>query len=295
MRSESFLLSEAQRIVESAISTYSEIQGNIIVLFSGGYDSMIVAHLCSRLCLPLPLTVRAIGTQLAADGWEDYVHSVANRYGWNFEIYQNVKGFEQFVETVHELGCPRTKAMHTFVFQKLKERGFDALHTANKRHGYVHDKTLFLSGMRRAESIERRRSEEVQRIGKSNKIFAAPIVDWSDEECNRYRSLHGLPTNPFYATVKGSGDCQCNWGNFITLGTLAQHSPRLSAGNVGLIDSISIDKHGFGWDGRSRDQLPLFEIDYDEDEARLDSPFLCQNCSRLAAVPKPTTEQLQSN
>lgn len=268
-------LKEPQRILTTAIETWQPVA--LVSLFSGGYDSMITTHVLHRLNTHgLPIQVWAIDTKLAADGWHEYVKSVAADFGWNFQIYNNQKGFLQFVESVRKKGCPRTRAMHTYVFQKLKERGFDAILMANKTKRS--DKVLFVSGMRRAESTSRQNADEVSRIGKSNKIFAAPIVHWSNDECDYYRVEYGLPDNPFYNTVKGSGDCQCNWGNFITYRTLQKYSPYLAAGNVAEIDKISRELHGYGWDGATEGQQEFFE-DCDG-EAELTSPFLCANCSR---------------
>ena len=268
-------LMESQQILTAAIDEYKPRA--LISLFSGGYDSMITTHLLHRLDTHgLPIQVWSIDTQLSADGWRDYVTGVAAAFGWHFSIYDNKKGFKQFVESVREKGCPRSRAMHTYVFQKLKERGIDAIHVMNKSQRS--DKTLFVSGMRRAESDYRQNADEMSRIGKSNKIFCAPIVHWGNDQCNWYRVENELPDNPFYDTVKGSGDCQCNWGNFITLRTLKRYSPKLATGNVALLDRISRELHGYGWDGKPSAQAEFWE---DKDgEGELSSPFLCQNCSR---------------
>ena len=265
-----------QRILTEAIKQWQPVA--LIALFSGGYDSMVMTHILHRLDTHnLPIQVWSIDTQLAADGWHEYVYSVANKFSWDFQIYDNKKGYHQFVELVRYNGCPKSRNMHTFVFQKLKERGFDAIHMMNKKQRS--DKTLFVSGMRRAESKYRENAAEIQRIGKSNKIFAAPIIHWTNKQCDYYRVEYSLPDNPFYDTVKGSGDCQCNWGDFITLGTLKKYSPNLAAGNVKLIDDLSKQLHGFGWHSQDNpNQLPLFEND--DNEAELTTPFLCQNCSR---------------
>ena len=274
-------LSESQRIVSTAIEEWQPVA--LVSLFSGGYDSMITTHILHRLDTHgLLVQVWAIDTNLAADGWHGYVKYVAASFGWNFKIYDNEKGFLQFVHLVREKGCPRTRKMHTFVFQKLKERGFDAILQLNKTKRS--DKVLFVSGMRRAESTSRKDADEVSRIGKSNKIFAAPIVHWSNEECNWYRVEYNLPDNPFYNTVRGSGDCQCNWGNFITMRTLQRYSPDLATGNVALIDRISRDRHGYGWDGKIEAQMEMFE-NFDGGEAILSSPFLCAGCSRRKLRP----------
>jgi 3''-phosphoadenosine 5''-phosphosulfate sulfotransferase (PAPS reductase)/FAD synthetase and related enzymes len=140
---------ESQRILDNAIAQWQPVA--LVSLFSGGYDSMIATHILHRLDTHgLPIQVWAIDTQLAADGWHEYVRFVANKFAWNLRIYDNKKGFAQFVESVRRKGCPRTRQMHTFVFQKLKERGFDAILRLNKTKWS--DKVLFVSGMRRAES-----------------------------------------------------------------------------------------------------------------------------------------------
>lgn len=268
-------LKEPQRILTTAIETWQPVA--LVSLFSGGYDSMITTHVLHRLDTHgLPIQVWAIDTKLAADGWHEYVKSVAASFGWNFQIYDNEKGFRQFVKFVRNTGCPHSRKGHTWTFQRLKERGFDAILAMNKTKRS--DKVLFVSGIRRSESAERQDAEEIGRVGDSNKIFCSPIIDWSNEQCDYYRVEYALPDNPFYNTVKGSGDCQCNWGNFITYRTLQKYSPQLAAGNVAIIDKISRELHGYGWDGAIEGQEEFLK-DY-PGEAELTSPFLCANCSR---------------
>lgn len=278
-----------QEILTTAIKEWNPIR--IVCLFSGGYDSMCATHLTHRLDTHgVPISTWAIDTKLSADGWREYVQVVADELQFsNFNIWDNEKGFRQFVESVRQKGCPRTRAMHTYVFQKLKERGIDGIHMLYKQQRS--DKTLFISGMRRAESVYRQNADEVSRVGNSNKIFAAPIVYWSDEDIARYRMNNDLPDNPFYDTVKGSGDCQCNWGNFITLGTLRIYSPNLAAGNVALIDQLSKDLHGYGWDGSPASE-PLFDIEEYWDTGELTSPFLCSNCSRIGTHRHKAAEEV---
>jgi 3'-phosphoadenosine 5'-phosphosulfate sulfotransferase (PAPS reductase)/FAD synthetase len=260
---------------------------SLVSLYSGGYDSAVTTHLLHTLDTHgLPIQVAAIDTQLAADGWREYVQSVADNQGWDFKIYKSDKAWSQFLTLVIHKGCPKSRKMHTYVFQKLKGRIIEAIHMDKKSHR--NDKTLFISGMRRAESPFRKEAAEVDRIGHSNRIFAAPIVHWSQEDCDLYRIENGLPDNPFYGTVKGSGDCQCNWGDFITLDTLRKHSPKLAGGNVALIDKLSRDLHGFGWDSRDVVAQPtLIPRSQEIEDAKLTTPFLCQGCSR-AKVRAPT-------
>lgn len=312
-----------QRILTNAIEQWQP--ANLVSLYSGGYDSAVTTHLLHRLDTHgLPIRVAAIDTQLAADGWHEYVTDVANKQGWDFKIYSSQKGWASFLGLVKDYGCPKSRKMHDYVFQKLKGRVIEAIHMAMKKDmreyakilieiyksqlQYPQDKkslnefmkkrgltkgqirgakTLFVSGMRRAESAFRKEAAEVERIGKSNRIFAAPIVYWLQEECDLYRIENVLPDNPFYNTIGGSGDCQCNWADFVTLRILQKYSPKLAKGNVALIDKISRDLHGFGWDSRDiESQLSFIK---DVEPAILTEPFLCQGCSR-AKIRRPIKE-----
>lgn len=278
---------QEQRILSAAIKKWKPVA--LVSLFSGGYDSMITTHLLHSLNTHgLPIQVWSIDTKLSADGWPEYVQSVADRYGWKFQIYDNQTGYEEFVRWVERGGCPRTKSVHVQVYRMLKERAIAAIHMVNKSHR--NDKVLFVAGTRRAESVDRRNVDEYHRLPKSNMCFAAPIVHWSNEQCDLYRVENDLPDNPFYDTVSGSGDCQCNWGNFITLRMLQKHSPNLAAGNVAELDAISRELHGYGWDGKLEGQTEMLEGW--EDHTELTSPFLCQDCSRTKTrVPARTIEQ----
>lgn len=267
-----------QQILTEAINLYEP--RSIVCLFSGGYDSMCATHLAHRLDTHgVPMSVWSIDTKLPADGWLDYVSGVAEELQFrDFHIYDNQKGFEQFVRWVTEQGCPYTPGMHGRCYHRLKERAIEAIHMLYKQD--YHDKTLMLTGMRRSESRDRRTMPEYSRKGSSNICFVAPVIHWIEEDIAHYRIDNDLPDNPFYGTVKGSGDCQCNWLNAIDYERLEHFSPNLAGGNVALLDRLSRENHGYGWDGVPPipvhpDQMSLIDID---DE--LCGPFLCSNCSR---------------
>lgn len=285
------MYTDEQRILDEAIAAYEP--HIIICLFSGGYDSMIATHMIHEYLDThgIPMKVWSIDTCMAADGWVEYVTGIGEKYGWDHIVHRNEKGFEQFVTMVEHSGCPRTKSYHKHAFRRLKERSIDFAHMSHKQH--VNDKTLFISGMRREESADREDADEYHRVTKSSKCFCAPIVKWAAEQCMVYRVENDLPENPFYETVKGSGDCQCNWGNFISLGTLELHSPNLAAGNVRRVHEISLQKHGYGWDGtKAGDSL----IDIPNPQLRdevMTTPFLCSACSRVKPAP-PTIEEIET-
>lgn len=264
-------ITQSHQIIENAIAaaTPEHATLHVVILYSGGYDSLITAHVAH---IHQRYSVWSIDTMLSADGWREYVTGVAQHYAWDHHIYNNETGYAQFQTWVAHHGCPRTRQGHTHAYRRLKERALYAILMQYKQQR--HDRVLFLTGIRRAESNDRRDVGEWRRMGHSNIFFANPILYWSDSDVTRYRWDHDLPENPFYATVRGSGDCQCNWGNFITLNKLRQHSPNLAHGRVHDLDASSRATHGYGWDGEIEGQLSM--IDDDDDG----SFSLCMQCSR---------------
>lgn len=268
-------MADEQRILTEAIALYQPRQ--IVILFSGGYDSMITAQVVKGLDTGgVPVSTWAIDTKLSADGWREYVESVANELAFpDFNIYDNQSGYNEFEDWVKSQGCPYTPDGHLRAYHRLKDRAIAAIHMLYKQER--RDKNLFVSGMRRDESLKRHNVAEYSKFTKSNICFCSPIVHWSNERVTAHRIENDLPHNPFYETVGGSGDCQCNWGNFCTLGKLQKHSPRLAGGNVATLDRLSRDGHGYGWDETPPPEWMKYQQALFPDEL---GEFLCSNCSR---------------
>jgi len=262
------IIEAAHAIIQGAIADWKPVA--VVSLYSGGYDSAVATHVAQRL---QTMPVWSVNTMLSADGWREYVTKTATAQGWDHHIYDNEKGYAEFVTWVGYHGCPNGPAGHSRAYQRLKERAIYRILMSYKQQRT--DKVLFVTGIRRAESVKRAAiAQAVNRNGTSNIIFCNPLLDWSDNDCTNYRWDNGLPDNPFYSTVKGSGDCQCNWGNFITVRKLQQYSPVLWAERVAELDAISRAKHGYGWDGAIEGQVEMF------DDALEPSFGLCSQCSR---------------
>ena len=102
-------------------------------LFSGGYDSMIMSHILNRLnTRGIPVITWSVDTNLSADGWVEFVSTVAKKYEWEHQIYNNRFGFLKFLEFVITDGLPRTPSGHTYAYQKLKETAFNSIHALTK-------------------------------------------------------------------------------------------------------------------------------------------------------------------
>lgn len=272
------MMKTPQEILDKTIAEWNPVA--IICAYSGGYDSLVCTHLVHKLNIPqnIPLMVYSIDTKLSADGWVDFVKIIANGFGWNHHVYDNQAGFDEYVKWVKAAGCPYSLEGHKRAYNRLKDRAFSAILKLHKGDD-IHNKVLFVSGVRKYESKEREKLENpINRRGSTNAIFCNPLFYWTDDEVFEYRMEHELPENPFYNTVGGSGDCQCNWGRFIPLRRLKKHSPNLASGNVAMVDKISRELHGYGWDGMPEGQTELPFL-ADEDDGII-SPFLCTNCSR---------------
>ena len=268
-------IQQAIDLVHQAIDKWNP--SSIVCAFSGGYDSMVTTHIINnhREAFNIPVRTMSIDTGLTADGWREYIDKTANRFGWGlFFEYGDIESYKNWVKVN---GQPYSRKGHHYAYNRLKDRAFDA--TLKRLKNNWRDKVLFVSGLYRAESTERQKlTEPIQRKRESNAIFVNPCFYWQKGDFLQYRLDHDLPTNPFYDTVGGSGDCQCNWGRFITLRKLQKYSPQLAAGNVGEIDSLSKEFHGYGWDGTPAGQTEMFATF--EDNSKGVSPFLCANCSR---------------
>lgn len=279
-------IEQSYAILDAAIRLHKP--STVICLFSGGYDSMATAHLTwrwlSRFGHSVTRRVVAIDTLLSADGWRDYVVGSGKALGMAVEIWDNPNP-DWYEQDCAKVGTPYTRKAHRIQFINNKERAIAKCHQHYKKHW--HDRVMFVTGIRRAESRERQNAPEVER--RKTAVWVNPILYWTDEQTTSYRVEHDFRVNPFYDTVGGSGDCQCGWTGKIQLPTLQQYSPQLAT-KITRIDAQSREVHGWGWGEKPSKsllairagQLELFE-DYEAC-----APDLCAGCER----PEATNEAL---
>jgi len=260
----------------------------IVALYSGGYDSLVTADIVRRWCSAVGrddlFRVVSIDTLLSADGWREYVSSVALRHEWPFELTEN-PDTNFYRENVLANGFPYTPAAHTRMYQRLKMRAIEQYLKRCKTSRP--DRVLFCTGIRQSESVRRQRLKSpFSRAGngRSSACFVNPIFYWRDETKHRYMVDRELDfDNPFYETVGGSGDCLCNSFNACTFDQLQRHSPNLAT-EIEQLQTEAIRLHGYGYDDRpdslgrgyrgniARGQLPMFTAD--------GAPVLCYGCER---------------
>ena len=257
----------------------------VVALYSGGYDSAVTAHVAhdwaKRHGHSMKFTAVSVDTLLSADGWREYVQKYTRQMRWPHIIMDNPEP-DWYFDWTAENGFPYSPSTHTIAYQRLKERAILAYMASVKRRRS--DRVLFCSGIRQSESRERMKlSAPINHPRRGSAVFVNPIFYWGEQEKTDYMVAHDMPMdNPFYETVGGSGDCSCNWGQFVTMETFAQHSP-IRAAEIEPHHQACRARHGYGWGERpsryaqriARGQMPMFS-----DEGL---PVLCFGCRREKA------------
>lgn len=272
-------LTEAYRILDTALRTYKP--STVICLFSGGYDSMVTAHLTWRwLSLyghSITRRVVAIDTLLSADGWHEYIRRCGRQIGTPVEFWANPNP-DWYEEDTKRVGFPYTRAAHGIQFIMLKERAINRCHQHYKKHW--HDRVMFVTGIRRAESRQRANAPEVER--RKTAVWVNPLLYWTDEQITAYRTQYEMPVNPFYDTVGGSGDCQCGWTGHIQIPALRVHAPVLAAKLQRIEDAVR-PLHGYGWGERPSKTLKAMQAgQLTIPGFETIAPNLCAGCSKPA-------------
>lgn len=269
--------SEALDILDRA---YKHWRPNwIFLLYSGGYDSVCSTHIgnaWAKAVLHGRVKVISADTGVAADGWREYVTRVANREGWTHEIWDNPNP-EFYYDNTREFGFPYTKPMHgTVIYRNLKERTFDAVRRAHKVS--ARDRCMLVTGMRRDESVDRANTPEWVEDGAA--LWVSPLVNWTKRDIYEYRVVHNFEPNPFYETVGGSGDCECNWGQFTDIDTLERYSPKLAA-KIRPLHEYCRATFGYGYGERGDNDDLLAERAGQMTLPGIESIVnLCASCSR---------------
>lgn len=272
-------LQSAHRILNTAVTTYKP--SLIVLSYSGGYDSMVSSHVAyqwSRLYAhSANLIVVSADTGISADGWTEYVTSSARDIGIRPFYLKKTDHMKKWAERILESGFPFRESQHRINFYYLKQVVFRGIIRENKKHR--HDHIMFVNGVRRAESNNRINRPEIAKQGSG--LFVNAILHWSDEDVQRYRMMHDMPTNPFYDRFGNSGDCLCNFHIRFSLDDLRKHGRKA----LEIIEPLHHQckaQHGYGYgetaingwfQGTPQMLLPGFE----------ETPNLCTDCHKPSA------------
>lgn len=210
------LVEHAHRLVVKAERVHGTETGHDIVarcvLFSGGNDSTVLAHVMRDR---VTHAVHA-NTTIGIEQTRQYVRDACE--GWGLPLIEEVAPVS-YRELVIDQGFPGP-GHHFKMYQRLKER---CLRQARKKlvQNPRKQRVIFLAGRRRNESARRANVPEMEREG--SVIWVSPLVHWTKLDMNTYRSMSAragrpVPTNEVSELLHMSGECLC--GAFAKRGEL---------------------------------------------------------------------------
>lgn len=197
---------EIDRILSERLSNGRHEGLERAVLFSGGDDSLALAHYIIETLEAADFVIY-LATNTSLPQNIDYVRDVCAEFSWPFAI---IKSPMTLPKLGYRYGFPGPD-YHNVAFQYLKARQLQYIHQQMASTKDI----KFFSGVRRDESDRRLKNitAEVQYESASNGNFdgwwISPLLNMSDEEVYEYRIEHDLPRNPASSRIHRSGDCFC--------------------------------------------------------------------------------------
>lgn len=195
------LVEQANLIVDKAWELYAQgrMRAAWCVLYSGGNDSTVLAHLMRER---VDFAVHA-NTTIGIEETRQFVRDTCAN--WGLELIERVAPIS-YRDLVLERGFPGP-AMHYKMFQRLKERCLEQVRNEliiNPRR----ERIMFIAGRRRAESKRRTNIPLYEPDGSI--IWASPLAMWTKLDMNTYRLMVGdVPVNPVAEKLHMSGECLC--------------------------------------------------------------------------------------
>jgi len=249
-----------------------------VVLFSGGNDSTVLAHLMRPHCSHFGHANTGIGVEQT----RQFVRDVANEWHIPLLEFKPDPG-DRYEDLVIEHGFPGP-AHHFKMYQRLKERQIRKIRrqlVTNPRK----ERVMLVAGRRRDESERRKGVPEFEREGSA--VWVSPLANWTDADMKAYRAAHpDIPHNEVTDHLHMSGECLC-----LAFGSPGEEElirffyPEIGDQIDGLAEKarangISEERCRWGW-GAYRGMTP------EEREAILESTrgTLCETCDyRLGAT-----------
>jgi 3'-phosphoadenosine 5'-phosphosulfate sulfotransferase (PAPS reductase)/FAD synthetase len=194
------LINQAHDIVDSAWELADgRMRAAWCVLYSGGNDSTVLAHLMRHR---VDYAVHC-NTTIGIEDTRQFVRDTCA--AWGLELLERTAP-QSYRDLVLERGFPGP-GMHYKMYQRLKERALREVQreliTDSRRQ-----RVLFIAGRRRSESARRKNIPLHETDG--SVIWASPLAMWTKLDLNTYRLMMGdVPVNEVSEKLHMSGECLC--------------------------------------------------------------------------------------
>jgi 3'-phosphoadenosine 5'-phosphosulfate sulfotransferase (PAPS reductase)/FAD synthetase len=169
------------------------------IMFSGGKDSTVLAHLFRDRA---DLAVH-INTGIGIEQTREFVRATCRAWSLPLREYHPPVPYR---DLVLERGFPGP-AQHWKMYTRLKERCIEAAQRDLVGNPY-RQRVIFLAGRRRDESTRRRNVPPHER--RRSRVWVSPLVNWTARDLADYREFAGdVPTNEVSDMLHMSGECLC--------------------------------------------------------------------------------------
>ncbi|MFD7077153.1 phosphoadenosine phosphosulfate reductase family protein [Nocardioides sp. NPDC059952] len=280
------LVQQANRILSNAISQHVLVDGRAlaatVLLFSGGNDSTVLAHLMRSRATHAAHANTTIGIEAT----REFVRQNCREWDLPLLEFMAPREVDRYEALVLDQGIPGL-GHHFKMYQRLKERALEEV-----RRQLVSDprsqRVVFLAGRRRSESARRVAVPAAERRGST--VWVAPLVNWTKLDLNTYRLMNDdVPVNQVTDLIHMSGECLC--GSFASPGEreeleswfpeFGQEIARLERAIADRTD-IPAHRRRWGWGATVR------EAKLQETPSAVGQ--LCTSCDeRSTAVTDPST------
>ena len=192
----------SKETVDRAITDYSPYA--IIVMMSGGHDSLLAYHVAKILNAPITHFMHGItGTGILET--TDFARKLAERSGLSYLEANAKDNYEQYVLRKGFFGIGHLA--HAFSYHLLKRQQFRSEISRNIRQGQRNRNVLLINGARKQESINRKNSMIGPIKKDGSDIWVNIVNDWSAIDRNNF--LNDYEHNPVYDLIHRSGECLC--------------------------------------------------------------------------------------
>lgn len=238
--------------------------------FSGGHDSVCVAHLmATQMPEQFSGTFHA-NTGFGVEATRQYVRDLSASQGWPL---REIKTPESYRRIVKGIGFPGA-AYHRIMYSRLKDRPV-MQHLRERKAGHKRTTRILLAtGIRNDESRKRMGySDTVTRTG--SLVWVNPLLHWTHDDREEYIAQAKLPRNLIADQLGMSGECMCGaYARPGELERLRSVDPELAA-EIDDLNQEIIPRLGWGWE----EQPPKGHVTPQEElRAVLTKAPLCAAC-----------------
>lgn len=187
--------------IETLITADKRNVAAIAVLYSGGNDSTVLAHMM-RNCATHAVHAN---TGIGVEQTREFVRQTCESWGIPL-IEKHAPAGSTYRELVLDQGFPGP-AHHWKMYQRLKERCLEQARNELVSNPY-RERVAFLAGRRRTESARRADIPVMDRKG--SMVFISPLVLWTAPDMTTYRLMQrDVPVNEVSDLIHMSGECLC--------------------------------------------------------------------------------------